>query len=83
VHEALAKPAFALTLLLITFTLAVLLQIPLLTVHVNLLFPDTKPVTLVLAEDGETTNAVPVLDHKPVPIDGTKALRTALLVQTL
>jgi hypothetical protein len=56
---------------------------PFVTVHVNLLLPDTNPLTEVLAEAGTETLAVPVLDQLPLPIDGTRALNTALLLHTL
>ena len=56
---------------------------PFLAVHVNLLLPDTKPLTVVLAEPGTATLAVPVLEQLPLPIDGTSALNTALLLHTL
>ena len=49
----------------------------------NLLLPGAKPATDVLAEPGAATLAVPVPDQLPVPIDGTSALSTALLLQTL
>ena len=56
---------------------------PLVTVHVNLLLPATKPVTEVLADPGTATVAVPVPDQLPTPMDGIKELSTALLLHTL
>ena len=82
-QELLDGPPSADRLLLVTYTSELLLQLPLLTVHVNLLLPDDRPKTEVLAEDGETTDAVPTLVQTPVPIDGTVALRTADELQTL
>ena len=49
----------------------------------NLLLPDTKPLTEVLAVAGVATLAVPVLDQLPLPMDGTSALKTAVLPHTL
>jgi len=54
---------------------------PFVTVHVNLLLPDTNPLTEVLAEAGTDSLAVPVLDQLPLPIVGTVACSVPLPLQ--
>lgn len=66
-----------------TTTLELLLQIPLLTVQTNWLLPVDRPVKLVLADDGSIMLVVPVVDQRPLPIDGTTAAKVAVFVQTL
>ena len=83
VQLVLVKPASAATLLFTIFTLELLEQMPLTTVQTNALLPDTKPVAVVLACAALLMPAVPTLLQLPVPIDGTRALNTALFVQTL
>jgi hypothetical protein len=82
-QELLDGPPSADRLLLVTYTSELLLQLPLATVHVNLLLPEARPLTDVLADVGELTDAVPTLVQTPVPIEGTVALNTAVALQTL
>ena len=56
---------------------------PLLTVQVNLLVPLGNALTEVLADAGKAITPLPVLDQAPLPMDGTTALKLAVLVQTL
>jgi hypothetical protein len=56
---------------------------PLLTVQVNLLVPLGNALTEVLADAGRAITPLPVLDQAPLPMDGTTALKLAVLVQTL
>ena len=82
-HEILDTPPSAERLLLVIYISELLLQLPFVTVHVNLLLPDESPLTEVLADDGELTDAEPMLVHKPLPTDGTVAVSTAVEEQTL
>ena len=82
-HTALDGPPLETMPLLVTLTSLLTLQMPLLTVHVNLLVPLGNELTEVLADDGEAMTPLPVLDHTPLPMDGTTALRLAVFVHTL
>ena len=56
---------------------------PFVTVHVNLFVPVGIDKTLVLALNKLPILDVPVVDHEPVPIDGTMAFKLELLLHTL
>ena len=76
-------PASALTPLFHTNTSALVVQMPLVTVHVKRLLPLLKLLTVVLAAFTLPITTVPVLLHTPLPIAGDVALRTAVLLHTL
>ena len=69
--------------MLVTITSSDLIQLLLVIVHVKVFAPDSKLETLVMFLVGEFIETVAeAIDHKPVPICGSSAIKVAVEAHT-